>query len=297
MTRGLLLMMTAILLAGCARPTEEQRLSKFRGSMKYRTYRFASEKATAVAVAEYNKRGGGKPVTAFAVHSTLSLLWFLADKSEYSFIEADVAADSAGDDARALCRGFQSIALSRMKYPGLARSHYEELKASMATGGNDNAHAVELEHKIAMLSLIAVSLYQGDPDLARFGAGALSAITQLDYLPPLVGAVIEAKKGSPLKAAAHLRELSKSEGFAGHKKALIAEVADILASSPDKETLGDELTRRVLCQLVQRILDDIFTAEDKRALLEKTRTLPALITGQQASRESAGVDPPPPADK
>lgn len=280
MTRAILFAMTALMLAGCAKPTEEQRLSKFRGSMKYRTYRFASETVTAVAVAEYNKRGT-EPVTAITVHSTLALLWFLAEKSEYSFIEADIAADSGTDNTKVLSRGLQSISLTRMKCPRLARACYDEVKASMVLQQNPGARTVELEHKMVLLSLIMVSLHHGDPDLARLGTDALVAITQLDYLPPLVGAVIEAKQGSPLKAAAHLRELNKNERFAEHKKALIAEVADILASSPDKETLGDELTRRVLCQLVQRLLDDIFTAEDKRALLDKTRTLPDRITGRR----------------
>ena len=42
-----LLLAVLVLLAGCAKPTEEQRLEKFRRSIKYRTYRLASEKATA----------------------------------------------------------------------------------------------------------------------------------------------------------------------------------------------------------------------------------------------------------
>lgn len=270
--------MAAVLLAGCARPTEEQRLAKFRGSMKYRTYRFASQKAVGVTVTEYNKRT--KPaINDTLVHSTLGILWFLGERSEYSFIEADIAAAAATNDLRVLALGLQSIALSKMKCPRLARSRYDEIKTLLAAQQGTGTDKIETEHKAMLLGLIAVGLYHGDPDLARFGADALGAIGQLDYLPPLVAAVAEARKGSPLKAAAQLRELNKSGRFAEHKKALLDEMADILANSP-ADTMGEDFTNRVLVQLVWRVLDDVFSEEHQRLLLEKTKTLPDLIKGK-----------------
>ena len=290
----LLLLMTVLLLVGCSKQTEEQRLSKFRGSMKYRAYRLSSETTTKLAVAGYNAATTQK-VDRVVIHATLGLLWFLSEKSEYSFAEADIFAASDNNNIKLLSLGLQSIALSKMKYPNLARSHYSELKATLAAQQNMDANNVEIEHKLMLLSLIAVSIYHGDPDLAKFGADALSAITQLDYLPPLVGAVVDAKKGSPIKALDQLRELNKSDRFSEHKNALLAEVVDIIGKCPDKEKLGDELTNRVLIQLARRVLDDIFTAENQRILLEKTKTLPDLITGkttvQPTAADSSSVTP------
>jgi hypothetical protein len=284
MTRTLFLLFPMMVLIGCGKPTEEQRLAKFRGSLKYKTYCLASEKATRLLVAEYNKKSA-QSLTDQSAHATLGIVWFLAEKSEYSFIEADILGKAEDTNAKTFSLGLKSIALSKMKCPNLSRAHYDDLKALLAVQRGGDTNSIEVEHKLLLLSLIAVGLYHGDTDLAKYGADALGAISQLDYLPPLIGAVVEAKKGNPLKAVTQLRELSKSDRFSAHKKALMAEVADIIAKCPDKDKLGEELVRRVLLQLVQRVLDDIFAAEDQRALLQKLKSMPAQMR-QGSSRQS-----------
>jgi hypothetical protein len=279
MTRTVVLLMTVLVLAGCAKQTEEQRLSKLRGSMKVKAYRLASENVTRLALVGYSKTSGEK-VDADLMHATLGVVWFLAEKNEYSLIEADVIGKAGTNDIKLVSLALQSIALSKMKYPGLSKSHYDELKNLMAIRQNSDANSVEVEHKICLLCLIAVSLYHGDPDLAKFSADALGAVSQLDYLPPLIGAVVEAKKGSPFKAVEQLRELNKSERFSEHKKVLMKEIADLIENCPDKEKLGEELMTRVLQKLVQRGIDDIFTADNQRLLLEKVKSLPGAITGK-----------------
>ncbi len=292
----LLLFMTSVLISGCAKPTEDQRLSKFRGSIKYKAYRFTSEQTTRLAVAEYNK-WSTQQVTCATIHSTIGLLWFLAEQSEYSFIESDIAATGATNDIRILCQGLQSVALAKMKLPNLAKSYYSQIKTTFAAKQGAETDSIEVEHKMMLLGLIAVSLYHGDPDLAKFGADSLGAVSQLDYLPPLVGAIVESKKGSPLKAVAQLRELNKSEQFSEHKKALIAEVTDIVANCPDKEKLGDEVMNRVVIQLIRRVLDDVFSTENQRLLLAKAKTLPDLITGKKTAQPPSAGDGKPATEK
>jgi hypothetical protein len=260
--------------------------------MKSKTYRFASEKAVGVAVAEYNKRNA-PAVNADLVHATLGLVWFVAQKSEFSYLEAEMTA-AATNDLRVLSLGLQSIALSKMKCPRLSKSRYDELKVLQATQQGSDTNKVEVEHKVMLLGLIAVSLYHGDPDLAKFAADALGAISELDYMPPLVGAVVEARKGNPLKAAAQLRELNKSDRFSAHKKAILAEMADILAHSPS-DKIEQDVMNRVLLQLVRRVLDDVFSAENQRLLLDKTKALPALITGKTEAEPASAGDAAAPA--
>ncbi len=272
------------MLAGCAKPTEEQRLAKFRGSVKYKVYRLASEKVTRLAVAEYNKTTT-RPISDRLVHATLGIIWFASEKSSYSFIEADIAGTGGTHDAGLVGLGLKSIALSKMKYPGLSKAHYDELKTLLASRQDTSANSIEIEHRLLLLSLIAVGLCHGDLDLARTGADALGAVSQLDYLPPLIGSVVEAKKGRPVAALAQLRELNKSERFSEHKKVLIAEVSDILANCPDREKLGDEVANRVVGQLVRRVLDDIFTAENMGVLLEKTEELARAVVGKAVGQE------------
>lgn len=289
MARTILLLLMTVLLGCCAKPTEEQRLAKFRGSMRYKAYCFASEKTARLAVAEYNKTGA-QTVDEATMHAMLGVLWFLAEKSEYSFMEAEVAAAVATNDVKRLRLGLQSIALAKMKYPNLSQSYYDELKAGMALQPGADTNRPEVEHKVLLLSLVAVSLYHGDPDVAKFGADGLSAVSQLDYLPSLIGAVVEAKKGHPLQSVSQLRELSQNEQFSAHRKFLCAEVADILASCPDKEKLGDEVMNRIVTQLIRRVLDDVFAVENQRVLLEKVRTLPDSIMGTRSVRTNAVGD-------
>jgi hypothetical protein len=271
--------MVLLVFAGCAKPTEEQRLSKLRGSMKVKAYRLGSENVTRLALVGYSAKTSEK-VDADLIHATLGVVWFLAEKNEYSFIEADIIGRPGTNDTQLVSLALKSIALSKMKYPGLSKAHYDELKTQMAIRRNTDANSIEVEHKVCLLCLIAVSLYHGDPDLAKFSADALGAASQLDYLPPLIGAVVEAKKGSPLKAVEQLREMNKSERFSEHKRVLMTEIADIIQNCPDKEKLGEELMNRVLQKLVQRGIDDVFTADNQRLLLEKVKSLPGAITGK-----------------
>ncbi len=279
--------MVGLLFAGCAKPTEEQRLAKFQGSLKVKAYRLASENATWIGAAGYEKASGEK-VAPQLVHATLGIVWFLAGKNDYALIEADITGKGATDQQKLASLALQSLALSKMKYPGLSKAHYEQLKTAMALQKGQDANSIEVEHKVCLLSLMVVSLYQGDSEMAKFSADALGAITQLDYLPPLIGAIVEAKNGSPLKAVAQLRELNKSERFSAHKKELLAEIAALIENAPDKEKLGEELTERVLMKLAQRVLDDVFSADNQKLLLQKIQALPEVIMGKSESKVSSG---------
>lgn len=269
----------AFTLAGCSKKTEEQRLDDFRGSLKYKAYRLASDKSVALAVREYNKQASS-PVDEQLVHSTLGIIWFVSNNYDCALIEADMLAKSDAAAFRNTSLGLKSVALAKMECPRLSQQHYGQLKEALAAERNLDANTIEVEHKLALLSLIAVSLYHGDPELGTFAADALGSISQLDYLPPLVAACVKAKQGHPLDAVAQLRKVAKSDGFAEHKQFLCNEVADIIANSPDSEKLGEELTQRVLVTIVQRVLDDIFTAENRQALLKMTRELPDKLPGK-----------------
>ena len=289
MAKTVALTIAALILVGCSDPTEEERLAKFRGSVRYKVYRVASEKTTKIAVAQYNKTAG-QPVDGETVHATLGILWFVLDKSRYSFIEADIRSEAATGDVDQLSLCLQSVALHKMGYPDLSKSHYDELKLSLANGQGVDANIVETDHKLFLGALILASLVHGDPELAKFGADGLGAISELDYLPSLVRAIVEAKQGNVGETLDQLRELNQSEGFDEHKKAIVADVSAIIAGSPDADTLGDELMEKVVLRLGHRVIDDIFTAENKKVLLDRVKQLPGAITGNTTADQPSADD-------
>lgn len=290
MIRAICLMLAAtVLLAGCAKPTEEQRLEKFRRSIKYRAYRLASEKATRLLVTDYNKTTP-RPVDEPIVHSTLGLLWFFGSKSEYSFVEADMITNAPAGDLYTLSLCLKSMALSRMKYPGLARAHYEGVRERMAAAENRDVQGVELDHKVFLVALIAASFIQRDAELATFGADALAAICQVDYLPPLVSVLVAAQQGNIVQAGSQLRELNKSERFSEHRRAIVDQMAALMTNTTDQAKLDEELTNLVVGELCKRVLEDVFTSAELWVLLDKTEALPDALASMKDTVTSAATN-------
>jgi hypothetical protein len=266
-----LLVISTLFFAGCATMIEGQHLHAFRKTFNYKTYRFASEKAIKRTVAEYNKTVS-EPVDKTMTHALLGIVWFIADKSDYSFIEADIIRETSTNETKILAMGLQSIALSKMECPRLARVYFNELKTSFTSQQKSNPHFNNVEHKMMLISLIAASLYQDDLDMAKWTADTLGTGSQLDYLPPLVGAVVETKKGSPLKAMKQLQELSKNQKFSDHHKTLFSESADIIKSCPEQDQLEQELVDKLILQVVKGALDDVFSNENQQAFLKNVMT-------------------------
>lgn len=292
MKKLMLLTLTVVMMSGCSNPTEDQRLAKQRASLTYRSYHFASEKAADAAVKEYNKRAPEK-VSNSAIHAILSLLWLTVNKEMFSLAEADMVAAQPADnqELKLFAMALESVCLAKMKCPVLAKTKYEQLKKEQIVLSKKDAAQIEVEHKILLLGLICVGVYQDDPDLARIGSDGLAVITQLDYLPPLVGAIAEAKKGSPLRALEQLRELNKNEKFGEHKRAVIQEITIVIENCKDKDKLCDELLTRVVEVLLKGVMKDIFSDENQRALFEKATSLQSLLTGSDENKPKPSGTP------
>jgi hypothetical protein len=268
MKKVIFLVVSVLFFAGCTTLREGQHLHAFRNTFHYKTYRFASEKAIKRTVTEYNKTVS-EPVDKTMAHALLGIVWFIADKSDYSFIEADLVKETSTNENRILALGLQSIALSKMECPRLASVYYNDLKTSLSNQQKSDPHFNDVSHKMMLISLIAASLHQDDLDMAKWSADTLGAGSQLDYLSPLVGAVVETKKGNPLKAMKQLRELSKNEKFSERHKTLFAESADMIKSCPEQELLGQKLVDKLILQVVKGALDDVFSNENQQALIKR----------------------------
>ena len=138
---------------------------------------------------------------------------------------------------------------------------------------------------MALISLVAVSLYQDDLDFAKTAADAFGTNSQLDYLSPLLGAVIETKRGNPLKAIAQLQELSKRDTFSERTKKLFSEAADMIKNSPEEEQRGQALLDRLILQLVKVALEDVFSDENQRAFLKQITAFAAPFTKEWSAMQ------------
>ncbi len=286
--RFILLTAVGLGLCGCREKTEQEKLSKFKSSLYYKAYQLASENLVRKATAEYNKSANSQLDTDI-VHSALSIFWFTRQKGNYCYIEADFLENPEKEDIQLLKLSLQTLALYDMELKQLSRAHYESLKEKLSLQEGKTPEQVELEHKLLLSSLVVVGFLHYDPDMAEFAAQTLEATTQVDYLGPLVGAVMEAKKGNPITACQQLRDLAKSERFAEHVRTLMTEAAGVIERSDpaDKEQLTVDLIQTVGTRLIQQVVDDIFTAEDKKVLLEQIRELPEKITGSQGGKDSS----------
>lgn len=277
MKKTTLLVFSVLCLSGCTTMSERRHLHAFQKSFHYKTYRYASDKVIKRTVAEYTKTTR-EPIDEVMAHALMGIVWFIADKSDYSFIEADHVKATGTDENRILAAGLQSIALSKMQCPRLARAQFNELKTSLSSQKNSVPHRADAAHKMMLISLIAVSLYQDDLALAKGSADSLGAPNQLDYLSPFVGAVIETKKGNPLKAMEQLQALSQNDTFSEPKKKLFAESAALIKNCPEDELHGQELVDMLILQLVKGALDDVFSDENQQAFLKKITAFSSQLT-------------------
>jgi hypothetical protein len=252
---------------------------------RYRTYRFASEKATNAIVDEYNERTD-EPTDAASVHATLSALCLTQEHYGCCYVEADMLSQYEGQHARAASLAFKTLALYGMDLPQLARDRYDELKALLAETSDMTPEEVQLRDKLFLTSLVLVALHQGDAELATRGAEALGATSQVDYLPPLVSAIAKAKEGDLLDTREELAELARSEKFRGHTRALLKEVSAIAEQADDSEQFLSEISERLPALLAERVINDIFAEEKRAALLEQIKQIPEShpVAGEAAER-------------
>lgn len=280
----------AVGLSGCREKTEEEKLADFKSSLNYKAYRLASDKITDSSVAIYNKsQPADRHTDARTVHGILSILWFLQQKEKYCYIEADFLENADNDEGRELILSLKTLALYKMGLKQLSREHYTALTELLAIEEGKTSAEIGLEHKLLLSSLIAVGFMHNDWSMAGWAAESLQVVTGVDYIVPLVGAMAEAKAGNPIKACNEFRKLASNERFAVHLREAMVKAADTIARSEtdDREQLVQDVMQTVCVELVQQVLDDIFTADEKSALLDQIRKLPEKITAGQD-----GKDPP-----
>jgi len=278
MKRNLLLCLALLFITSCTKTDEEKRLAKFRKTIPYKTYRMTSEKAIELALDEYNK-DLDVPLSPHIVHATLGFICLIGNKSEYALIEADLAKESPSAETAILAMGVQSVALAKLNCSHLAHEQYTKLKSALASLQKSTPARLEnVQSRLMFASLIAVSLYQDDAELATFSANKLSSHTQFDYLPSLVSALMEIKRGHSQKALSYLQELSQHKNFPESKRTLFSEsITNLVTTSGqthDKDTIVDGL----ILQLLDVLLKDLFASDNQQLVLKKISTLSEQFT-------------------
>lgn len=278
MKRNLLLCLAILFITACTKTDEEKRIARFRKTIPYKTYRFTSEKATALALDEYNKTLD-VPLEPQLVHAMIGFVCLIGKRSEYALIEADLAKESTSAEAAILAMGVQSIALTKLKCSHLALEQYAKLKSALASLQKKTpARQEDVTTKLMLASLIAVSLYQDDTELATFSAKRLGAHPQFDYLPSLVNALVEIKKGHSQKALVYLQEISQSKNFPEAKRVIFAESIALIAKTSDQTHDKDAIADELILQLLDVLLKDLFANDNQQLVLKKISTLSEQFT-------------------
>jgi len=269
MKRPLFLSLALLLTFGCSKTDEEKRLTKFRKSIPYKTYRLASEKATEMALAEYNKTLT-VPLEPSWVHATLGFICLIGGKSDYAFIESELARESPSLEVTILAQGVQSIALSKLKASHLAHEQFTKLKKNLVLQqARTPVKTDALETRLMYLSLLAAGIYYDDAKLANNAVKRLATHPTLDYLPSLVNALLELKKGQTEKAVQQLQTLNQHAHFPDSKRPLLKETIALLQQEKLPENERAALVDRLLLQIMDAILDELFSTENQQFVIRK----------------------------
>jgi hypothetical protein len=278
MKRPLFISLALLLTFACTKTDEEKRLAKFRKSLPYKTYRLASEKATGLALTEYNKTLA-VPLEPAWVHATVGFVCLFSGKNDYAFIESELARESTSLEATILAQGVQSIALSKLKASHLAREQFTKLKENLhLQQERAPARTDDLEVRLMFASILAASIYHDDDKLANTTARKLATYRPLDYLPSLVSALLELKKGHTEKAIQQFQTLSQHPHFPAVKRPLLTETLTLLQQEKLPENELDALVDRLFLQLTETILDELFSSENQQNVLKKITSLTEDLT-------------------
>jgi hypothetical protein len=301
MKRRISLCLVIMFFAACSKTDEEKRLARFRKSIPYKTYRFASEKATELALDEYNK-SLDFPIEPQVVHATLGFACLVTKRSEYALIEAELAKESplATPDTAILSMGLQSVALRNLNCPHLAREQFLKLKTATASQKKTALPQQDtLESKLTLASLMIAGLYQNDAEVANLAAKRLGGNTQFGYLPSLINALIEIKRGHPQKAIGYAQELSQNKHFPESRRKAFSESLEALANTSEQMQDKDAIADGMILQLLDVLLEELFSQANQQILLKKITTLaeqftkgfPLLQPSSIDSRESSQATP------
>ena len=282
MNRVMFLFLLSFALSGCSDKREDERLEDFETSLRYKTYRLASEKTVKGVVEVYNEEAQ-EEVSVDDAHSILGLIWVVQGRSRLSYIEADILEGLGYPEDDDLLLALRSISLFGMDMPDLSKQYYERLKIKHAEASSKSLEEVELEHKLFLTAMIVVGFVHGNDEMSKFAAESLEAVSQLDYLSPLVGVIAESKEINVIETSKKLYELSKSDRFSEHSKAMIEDVADVIKENKNKELLTEEIVQTIVNRLGKRVIEDIFAEEKMNGLLDRMKEIPEKLSKEDTS--------------
>jgi hypothetical protein len=217
-------------------------------------------------------------------------------------IEAELVKESplATPDTAILSMGLQSVALRNLNCSHVAREQFSKLKTATARQKKpDIAQQNTVESTLTLVSLMIAGLYQDDAEVATLAAKRLGANPQFDYLPSLVNALIEIKRGHPQKAIGYAQELSQNKHFPESRRAAFSESLASLANTSDQTKDKDAIADGMILQLLDVILEELFSQANQQFLLKKITTIaeqftkgfPLLQPSSLDSRESSEAIP------
>lgn len=246
-----LLLLIFILFSCNAMKTEEEKLNDLKSSLKYKTYKKASELTVPTIIMASNINSDSIKCSEGYTRIMLGYSWAVAKKSEFALAETYIIEDKEKDEQIIMLNYFlRSIALYEAGLNTLA--HKEAEKGYTLV--NKNPDNTNVKNTIAIYHLLIGSacIYDKNFKAARFHFAGFGIATEIYWPNKIVDAICDLEDRNPKKALKTLKHLNKDSSTPPEVKELISIlITEIEKNSEKFESLlsGNSISKIIIEEL------------------------------------------------
>lgn len=213
-----------LFIASCSSPTERELYEKQIDNFSYKTYKTLSGTTIGPAILIYNStvNDSGRINTDYA-RILLGYSWSVAQKSDFSFAEANLVIDNSKDEnAVALAHILLSIGMYENGWKQVAK---EESDIGMKKFGK-NMPKGQAQTELLIIHLLAgsVSVYDRNFDMARFHFAGIGQLTGINWPYLMIDAIGDIDSGDYQKGLVKLKKASQDESVPAEIRTALADL-------------------------------------------------------------------------
>lgn len=242
-----------LFIASCSSPTERELYEKQIDNFSYKTYKTLSGTTIGPAILIYNStvNDSGRINTDYA-RILLGYSWSIAQKSDFSFAEANLVIDNSKDEnAVALAHILLSIGMYENGWKQVAK---EESDLGMKKFGK-NMPQGQAQTELLIIHLLAgsVSVYDRNFDMARFHFAGIGQLTGINWPYLMIDAIGDIDSGDYQKGLVKLKKASQDESVPSEIRTALADLIKEV-----EKTTGNVDSPLMIPRLIGKYLMDEF---------------------------------------
>lgn len=240
-----------LFIASCSSPTERELYEKQIDNFSYKTYKTLSGTTIGPAILIYNStvNDSGRINTDYA-RILLGYSWSIAQKSDFSFAEANLVIDNSKDEnAVALAHILLSIGMYENGWKQVAK---EESDLGMKKFGKNMAQG-QAQTELLIIHLLAgsVSVYDRNFDMARFHFAGIGQLTGINWPYLMIDAIGDIDSGDYQKGLVKLKNASQDQSVPAEIRTALADLIKEV-----EKTTGNVESPLMIPKLVGKYLID-----------------------------------------